>query len=111
MLRDPGTSDITAGVDLAAIARRAVDAGMRAFTPSTQREALIALGFERWAEDELARQHELLDRREGLEAVRAWSGRSRATLLVDPAALGRMRWLVLASPGLPEPSWLTTPAS
>jgi SAM-dependent MidA family methyltransferase len=109
VLSDPGTSDITAGVDLAAIAHRATDAGLTAFASVTQREALLALGFERWAQEELARQHALLDRREGVEAVRAWSGRSRATLLVDPAALGRMRWLVLASAGLPQPSWLTTP--
>ena len=44
--------------------------------------------------------------RDGLEAVRTWSGRSRATLLVDPSALGRLRWLLLATPGLPSPSWL-----
>ena len=40
------------------------------------------------------------------EAVRTWSGRTRASLLVDPGALGRMRWLLVASPGRPEPSWL-----
>jgi hypothetical protein len=27
--------------------------------------------------------------------------------LVDPSQLGRQRWLVLATPGLPEPGWLT----
>jgi hypothetical protein len=43
----------------------------------------------------------------GLEAVRTWSGRSRATILIDPAALGRLRWLVLATPGLPAPRWLS----
>jgi hypothetical protein len=38
--------------------------------------------------------------------VRTWSGRSRATLLVDPAALGRLRWLLLGTAGLPPPSWM-----
>jgi len=27
-------------------------------------------------------------------------------LLVDPSALGRLRWFLLASPGLPAPAWL-----
>jgi hypothetical protein len=35
-----------------------------------------------------------------------WSGRHRASLLVDPSALGRHRWLLLATPGLPAPGWL-----
>ncbi len=30
-----------------------------------------------------------------------------ARRMVDPAGLGRLRWLVLATPGLPEPGWLT----
>jgi hypothetical protein len=33
--------------------------------------------------------------------------RSRATMLVDPAALGRMRWLLLGSGDVPAPPWLT----
>jgi NADH dehydrogenase [ubiquinone] 1 alpha subcomplex assembly factor 7 len=84
LLADPGSADITAGVDFRLIAQRAEAAGLVAFPPVTQHEALLALGFE------------------------SWSGRSRATLLVEPAALGRLRWLLLASAGLPEPSWLST---
>jgi SAM-dependent MidA family methyltransferase len=106
VLHAPGTTDITSGVDFAATARRARDAGLVSFEPVSQHDALMALGFERWLRDELARQHEQLDRREGIEAVRTWSGRSRATLLADPAALGRLRWLVLASPGLAAPAWI-----
>jgi hypothetical protein len=71
-----------------------------------QRSALVALGYEAWARTELRRQGELLDERRGIEAVRAWSGRSAASLLVDPAALGRLGWVVLASEGLPRPVWL-----
>jgi NADH dehydrogenase [ubiquinone] 1 alpha subcomplex assembly factor 7 len=106
VLHAPGTADITSGVDFAAIARRARDAGLVAFGPVSQHDALMALGFERWLRDELARQHEQLDRRDGVEAVRTWSGRSRATLLADPAALGRLRWLVLATPGVAPPPWI-----
>ena len=106
MLLDPGSSDITAGVDFATIARRAEERGLTAFPTVTQHDALLALGFEAWLRQGLERQAALLDAREGLEAVRAWSGRSRATLLVDPSALGRFRWLLLASPGLPSPPWL-----
>ncbi len=106
VLADPGSSDITAGVDFAGIARRAEERGLVPFPSITQHDALLALGFEEWQREELARQTALLDDRNGLEAVRTWTGRSQATLLIDPSALGRFRWLLLASPGLPPPSWL-----
>ncbi len=106
VLDDPGSTDITAGVDFARIAARAEERGLIAYPSVTQHDSLVALGFEAWLRDELARQTALLDAREGLEAVRTWSGRSRATLLVDPSALGRLRWLVLAAPDLPRPDWL-----
>ena len=106
VLADPGSTDITAGVDFALIANHAEQHGLVAFPTVTQHDALIALGFEEWLRGELERQTSQLDAREGLEAVRTWSGRSRATLLVDPSALGRLRWLLLATPGLPAPEWL-----
>jgi SAM-dependent MidA family methyltransferase len=106
LLADPGSADITVGVDFERIARRAEQAGLTAFPTATQHDALRALGFEDWIRAELERQVELLDARDGLEAARTWGGRSRASLLVDPLALGRLRWLVLATPGLPRPSWL-----
>lgn len=106
VLGDPGSNDITAGVDFGLIARHAESRGLVAFPPVTQRDALLALGFEAWIRGELERQAALLEDRDGLEAVRTWSGRSRATLLVDPSALGRLLWLLLASPELPSPSWL-----
>jgi SAM-dependent MidA family methyltransferase len=110
VLADPGSADITAGVDFAQIANHAEQRGLLAFPTVTQQEALTALGFEDWLRTERERQTSLLDAREGLEAVRTWSGRSRATLLVDPSALGRLRWLVLATPGLPAPDWLGSAA-
>jgi NADH dehydrogenase [ubiquinone] 1 alpha subcomplex assembly factor 7 len=106
LLAEPGATDITAGVDFGLIASRAEDRGLQAFPSVTQRHTLTSLGFETWIRGELERQAKLLNDREGAEAVRAWSGRSRATLLVDPTALGRHRWLLLASPGLPAPSWV-----
>lgn len=107
VLHAPGTADITSGVDLAAIARRAEAAGLRPYGPVAQADALVALGFETWIRDELGRQHDLIDRGAGVDAVRAWSGRSRATLLADPGGLGRLRWLLLAQPHLPAPDWIT----
>ena len=107
VLQAPGAVDVTAGVDFAWIAERASERQLQAFPLATQSDVLLALGFESWLRDELATQHEQLARGEGLDAVRTWSMRSRATMLVDPAALGRMRWLLLATEGLPPPAWLT----
>jgi len=106
VLEEPGSADITAGVNLGLIARRAGERGLAHFAPVPQWSALVALGFEEWARSELARQTELLDTGHGLDAVRAWEGRGRARLLVDPGALGGLRWLLLSTPGLPEPPWL-----
>lgn len=106
VLADPGSADITAGVDFRLIEARARANGLRVEGSPSQRDALVSLGFERWVRAELQRQGELLRRRAGLEAVRAWSGRSRATLLVDPDRLGRLRWLVLTAGDAPAPDWL-----
>jgi SAM-dependent MidA family methyltransferase len=106
LLAGPGSSDITAGVDFALLAERARERGLEVVGIATQHDVLMALGLETWIRDELAQQGALLDEGRGLEAVRTWSGRSRATLLADPAALGRLRWMLLATPGLPSPTWL-----
>jgi len=106
LLERPGETDITCGLDFDLISEHAEQQGLIAFPSVTQRHALTALGFDHWVHEQLRRQAELLDRHEGLDAVRTWSGRSRATLLVDPSALGRLRWLLLATPGLHGPSWI-----
>ena len=106
---DPGSTDITAGVDLDLIASRAEERGLVELGNVSQHDALMRLGLEAWVRDELSKQTQLLDERRGLEAARTWSGRSRATLLADPAALGRARWLLLATSGLPAPSWIREP--
>lgn len=105
VLADPGASDITSGVNFAELSAYARSRGFTAEDSVTQRQALTALGFDRWTREELERQAALLDRREGVEAVRAWSGRQAASFLVDPAGLGRTRWLLLSRPGLPVPAW------
>jgi SAM-dependent MidA family methyltransferase len=106
LLDRPGMTDITSGVDFELMGAHAEKQGLIAFPSVTQRHALTALGFDRWVHEQLRLQTDLLGRREGIDAVRAWSGRSRATLLVDPSALGRLRWLLLATPGLQAPAWI-----
>jgi SAM-dependent MidA family methyltransferase len=99
-------TDITSGLDFELMGAHAEKQGLIAFPSVTQRHALTALGFDRWVHEQLRLQADLLGRREGVDAVKAWSGRSRATLLVDPSGLGRLRWLLLATPGLQAPSWM-----
>jgi SAM-dependent MidA family methyltransferase len=106
VLSHPGSVDITAGVDFEWIAEHARATGLTAFPLQRQADVLRALGFETWLREELATQQEQLAAGRGLEAVRTWSARSRATMLVDPSSLGKMRWLLLATDGLPAPSWL-----
>ncbi|HEY7400903.1 MAG TPA: SAM-dependent methyltransferase [Actinomycetota bacterium] len=107
LLANPGRSDITVGVDFDLVERRATSLGLAVLGNVSQHDALRGLGFEAWTREELSRQARQLDERKGLDAVRTWSGRSRATILVDPVALGRHRWLVLGTTGLQAPSWLS----
>jgi SAM-dependent MidA family methyltransferase len=101
----PGTTDITAGVDFELLARHARARGLVAFPSVTQHDALLALGLGEWLDAELDRQRLQLEAGDGPDAVRTWSGRSQATLLVDPGGLGRLRWLLLATPELEPPGW------
>jgi SAM-dependent MidA family methyltransferase len=103
VLERPGANDITAGVDLEAIDRRAGERGLAVLGRTTQRDALLALGFAEWGR----RAREASTARDAPDA-RSWASRSRATLLVDPAGLGAHRWLLLGTAGLPVPGWLTT---
>jgi SAM-dependent MidA family methyltransferase len=103
----PGTTDITAGVDLPSIARHAERAGLVAFRTVSQTSALTSLGYDRWAAEERGRQGALLTGGDGVEAVRTWSSRNAAAELVDPSGLGRLKWLTLGSSGRSAPSWAT----
>jgi SAM-dependent MidA family methyltransferase len=102
----PGTTDITAGVDMEAVAAHARGEGLRVFRAVSQAEALRSLGYDRWTAQERHRQGALLRGGAGIEAVRTWSSRNSARGLVDPEGLGRLRWLTMATAGLPVPSWI-----
>jgi len=106
LLVAPGETDITAGVDFGFLAEAARAGGLQAFPTVSQHDALMALGLEGWMLTELERQQDLLRTGRGADAVRAWGGRSRATMLADPAGLGRFRWFVVTTPGVAEPAWL-----
>lgn len=106
MLAAPGETDITAGVDFGFLARAARAGGLQPFPTVPQHAALTALGLETWLRTELERQQDLLNTGRGADAVRAWGGRSRATMLADPAGLGRFRWFVVTTPGVAEPDWM-----
>ncbi|HVF07011.1 MAG TPA: SAM-dependent methyltransferase [Actinomycetota bacterium] len=106
LLAAPGETDITAGVDFGFLAHAARANGLQPFPTVTQREALVALGLESWLRTELERQQDLLGTGRGADAVRVWGGRSRATMLADPAGLGRFRWFVVTTPDVEEPAWL-----
>ena len=106
VLSSPGTTDITAGVNLDAVSARASASGLDVLGRVSQRDALVALGFRGWAERQRERQASLLADGRDVEATRCWESRSRATLLLDPGGLGRLSWLLLATPGLPRPQWL-----
>src|SRR6058998_368799 len=105
VLRDPGSTDITAGVDLEAIVRRSEARSLRTLGLTSQGDALRALGFAEWNATQRARQGELLTGGAGARATRVWEGRSRASLLVNASGLGRLRWLLLSTSDLSTPAW------
>jgi NADH dehydrogenase [ubiquinone] 1 alpha subcomplex assembly factor 7 len=106
VLDDPGSADITAGVDLGAIVRRAEMHGVRELGSVTQRDALRSLGFDRWEGGQLRRQRSALSETEARGALGAWDSRRRASLLVDPEGLGGLTWTLLGRPRCPAPPWL-----
>lgn len=106
VLADPGSTDVTAGVDLSLVARHAEQRGFRSFGSVTQAAALDALGYTKWAETMRAAQATLQREGRGADAARVWQARSRASLLVEREGLGAFRWLVLGTSGMPPPAWL-----
>ena len=104
VLDDPGSRDVTAGVDFDAVEARARERGLAVLGRVTQRDVLLALGVDAWMTRERGARSDSAGA--GIDAVRAWSSRSRASLLVDQAGLGAHRWLLLSTPGLPVPAWL-----
>lgn len=95
VLAEPGTADITAHVDFAAIARAAVAGGARTFGPISQRELLRRLGIE-------ARLAQLLGQADGPTGERVLAGYRRLT---EPDRMGNLfKALCLAGPAPKEPT-------
>lgn len=105
VLEDPGGRDITAAVDLDAVATEARASGLQVWGPVTQREALLGLGFRTWMQGLRSRQTQAQLTPGGWrEAGRLYSERNRASILIDPDKLGSLRLLVFATDDLPTPA-------
>jgi SAM-dependent MidA family methyltransferase len=102
VLSEPGTRDITAGLDFGALSRHAEALGLKVWDPATQRNALLSLGSRRWDEEARARQVRATADRDGLEAMRIYSDRNRAAQLVDPMGLGAFVVLCLGVGPVPD---------
>ena len=94
LLRDPGSADITAGVDLRALAAHARELGLATWGPVSQREALLALGFGERAEVQRRATAEDRDAGRHLDAARRWARRSQESLLIEPSGLGGLQVMV-----------------
>lgn len=105
-LVDPGMRDITAGVDFGAVARRAEERGLSVLGQVRQEDALRALGYGDWQEQQRGRQAESDAAGDSLTALRIWEGRTLAAMLIDPLGMGAFRWLLLGTPGLTAPDWI-----
>jgi SAM-dependent MidA family methyltransferase len=104
VIEEPGSRDITAAVDLDAVAAEARRSGLRVWGPLPQREALLGLGYRLWASGVRTRQAEAEAGGDWREANRLYAARSRASILVDPAKLGSLQLLALGTEGLPPPA-------
>jgi SAM-dependent MidA family methyltransferase len=104
VLEDPGSRDVTAGVDLDAVARAARGAGLQVWGPVAQREAMLALGYRTWASGVRARQAEAEAADDWRTANRLFDARSRASILIDEGKLGGLWLLAFGTEGIPPPA-------
>jgi SAM-dependent MidA family methyltransferase len=104
ILEDPGGRDVTAGVDLEALAGMARSAGLQVWGPVHQREALLALGFRLWMSGVRARQAEAEASGDWRAANRLFEARSRASILIDEGKLGGLWLLAFGTEELPPPA-------
>lgn len=101
---NPGSRDVTAAVDFAALAAEAKRAGLQVWGPLSQRDALLGLGFRTWVQGIRRRQHEAERIGDWRTANRLFAERSKASILVDEGKLGGLRLLVLGTKDLPAPA-------
>jgi SAM-dependent MidA family methyltransferase len=94
LLSEPGSRDITTGVDFDVVATAARDAGFDVWGPITQRDAMLRLGLREWLEELRAKQVAASSAGDARTAVRLYSERSRAPMLADPSQLGALNVLV-----------------
>jgi NADH dehydrogenase [ubiquinone] 1 alpha subcomplex assembly factor 7 len=106
VLDAPGTRDITSGVDFAPLIDRARSLGLTVWGPIRQREALVNLGFREWEHAVRRRQTAASQAGDGRRAVRAYSARTRAGLLLAPEGLGGFTVLCLGVGDPPRPDLL-----
>jgi NADH dehydrogenase [ubiquinone] 1 alpha subcomplex assembly factor 7 len=94
-LEDPGSADLTAHVDFAALARAARAAGATAYGPVPQGELLATLGLPQRT-DRLAR---------GSAPAQAQALIASARRLIEPDQMGRLfKALAICSPACPVPA-------
>ena len=94
VLRDPGSNDVTAGVDFDALAAAGRGLGLTISGPVSQRDALKALGFSAYADAERQRTRDSHEAGAHLAAARRWARRSRESILVDPERLGALSFIL-----------------
>ena len=102
VLTEPGSTDITSGVDFAALIRRARTLGLDVWGPVSQRDALLSLGFRELDQAAQARQVDALSNRRGIDALRIYSDRNRANLLLGREGLGSA-WVLCLGKNVPGP--------
>ena len=95
LLEEPGSADITAGINFGSLAAFASSVGFHVEGPVSQREALLDAGFASLDEQLLAEQARAQEEGRAREALRLWSYRREAQLLIDPTGLGGHRWMRL----------------
>jgi SAM-dependent MidA family methyltransferase len=108
VVADPGSRDISAGVDFDALIRAAKGHGLDVWGPVSQRDAMLNLGLRAWLRALRSRQAAAEARGDHRLAVRLFGERTRAPMLVDEAQLGSLQLIVFGR-GVPAPGAVKMP--
>ena len=103
VLAAPGETDVTGPVDFDAVAHAARANGLHAFPIASQRDALMRLGYRRVLDHLRGEQTRAEKDGDAKRALQLFGARNEAAMLVDPAGLGGLKLIVLATKGLPAP--------